>query len=133
MDIHVLRNLLKNVRTIAILGAKDSPGQPVDRVGRYLVKAGFDVIPVHPVRKNVWGLTTYASLRDIPQAVDLIDVFRAPQYCLEHAREALSLSPLPGIFWMQLGIRNEEAAELLREGGITVVQDACLLVEHSRL
>ncbi len=133
MDSENLRRLLIDVKTIAVVGAKDAPGQAVDRVGRYLIKAGYDIIPVHPVRKNVWGLTTYASLADIPRQVDMVNVFRAPQYCLEHARETLALSPLPKAFWMQLGIRNEEAAKLLAEHGISVVEDACLMVDHAQL
>ena len=133
MDTENLRRLLTETRVIAVVGAKDAPGQAVDRVGRYLIKAGYDVIPVHPVRKNVWGLTTYASLADIPRPVDLVDVFRAPQYCPDHAREALAMSPRPKVFWMQLGIRSEEAVALLAEQGVIVVEDACLMVEHARV
>ena len=133
MDTENLRRLLTETRVIAVVGAKDAPGQAVDRVGRYLIKAGYDVIPVHPVRKNVWGLTTYASLADIPRPVDLVDVFRAPQYCPDHAREALAMSPRPKAFWMQLGIRSEEAAALLAEQGVIVVEDACLMVDHARV
>ena len=133
MDTENLRRLLTEVRVIAVVGAKDAPGQAVDRVGRYLIKAGYDVIPVHPVRKNVWGLTTYASLADIPRPVDMVNVFRAPQYCPDHAREALAMSPLPGVFWMQLGIRSQEASTLLAERGVIVVEDACLMVEHARV
>lgn len=133
MDNENLRQLLAETRVIAVVGAKDAPGQAVDRVGRYLIKAGYDVIPVHPVRKNVWGLTTYASLADIPRPVDMVDVFRAPQYCPDHAREALAMSPRPKVFWMQLSIRSEEAAALLAEQGVIVVEDACLMVDHARL
>lgn len=133
MDTENLRRLLTETRVIAVVGAKDAPGQAVDRVGRYLIKAGYDVIPVHPVRKNVWGLTTYASLADIPRPVDMVDVFRAPQYCPDHAREALAMSPRPKVFWMQLGIRSEEAAALLAEQGVIVVEDACLMVDHARV
>ena len=133
MDNANLRRLLGDIRTIAIIGAKDAQGQAVDRVGRYLIKVGYDVIPVHPVRKNVWGLTTYASLADIPRPVDLVDVFRAPQYCPDHAREALAMSPRPKVFWMQLGIRSQEAAALLAEQGVIVVEDACLMVDHARV
>ena len=133
MDTENLRRLLTETRVIAVVGAKDAPGQAVDRVGRYLIKAGYDVIPVHPVRKNVWGLTTYASLADIPRPVDMVDVFRAPQYCPDHAREALAMSPRPKVFWMQLGIRSEEAVALLAEQGVIVVEDACLMVDHARV
>ena len=133
MNTESLRRLLTQVRVIAVVGAKDAPGQAVDRVGRYLIKAGYDVIPVHPVRKNVWGLTTYPTLADIPRPVDMVNVFRAPQYCPDHAREALAMSPRPKVFWMQLGIRSEEAAALLAEQGVIVVEDACLMVDHARV
>ena len=133
MDDAYMSRLLAEVKTIAIVGAKDAPGQPVTRVGKYLIQAGYDVIPVHPVRKNGWGLTAYMSLADVPQRVDMVNVFRAPQYCLEHAREALALSPLPKVFWMQLGISNADAAKLLAEHGVAVVEDACLMVDHARL
>ena len=124
---------LAQVKTIAVLGAKDVPGRPVDRVGRYLINSGFTIFPVHPVRKDVWGLPTYAHLQDIPEPIDLVDVFRAPQFCVDHARECLELSPLPGIFWMQTGIANHEARELLQAAGVHVVEDLCLMIEHQRL
>lgn len=127
-----LRALLEKVRTIAIVGAKDVPGQPVDNVGRYLISKGYTVYPVHPKRKNIWGLHTYAAIADLPP-VDLIDVFRAPEYCPGHAREALSLSERPLLFWMQLGISSPEAAAALERENVHVVQNACLMVEHRRL
>lgn len=128
-----LKALLQKVKTIAVIGAKDKPGQPVDMVGRYLIEAGFTVCPVHPVRKGVWGLETYPSLLDVPVPVDLVDVFRAPQFCAAHAREALELGRAPLGFWMQSGIASEEATDILGGAGVMVVQDACLMVEHRRL
>lgn len=119
--------------SVAVIGAKDIAGRPVDRVGRYLVQQGFRVYPVHPVRKNVWGLTTYKDLRDIPEPVDIVNVFRASEYCAGHALEALERIPLPKLFWMQLGIFSEEARKLLAGQGIIVVENACLMVEHARL
>ena len=133
MNDETLRDLLKTVRNIAVLGAKDVPGQPVDRVGRYLIQAGYTVIPVHPKRQSVWGLPAFPSLAEVPVAVDLVDVFRAPEYCVEHAREALRLSPLPRFFWMQLGIANAEAVSLLAGQGVLVVENACLMVERARV
>jgi len=133
MNDETLRELLGTVRSIAILGAKDVPGHPVDRVGRYLIRAGYTVIPVHPKRQSVWGLPAFAALADIPVAVDLVDVFRAPEYCAEHAREALRLSPLPKLFWMQRGIESAEAVSLLAGRGVPVVENACLMVEHARI
>ena len=128
-----MRALLRKVRRIAIVGAKDAPGQPVDNVGRYLIKAGYEIVPVHPVRREVWGLPTYKSIGDLPEPVDMIDLFRAAEYCPEHAREVLALDWKPLAFWMQLGISSPEATKLLEKEGIVVVQDACLMVEHRRL
>lgn len=128
-----LKALLGKVRTIAILGAKDKPGQPVDMVGRYLIEAGFTIYPVHPKRTNVWGLTTYKTLADVPGRIDLVDVFRAPAHCKDHAQECLKLPAPPLVFWMQSGIASREATEIFQDTPTTVVQDACLMVEHRRL
>jgi uncharacterized protein len=128
-----LRNLLEQARTIAIIGAKDKPGQPVDNVGGYLMNAGYRVIPVHPKRQNVWGLETWKSVLDIPFPVDIIDLFRAADYCPDHAREMLKLPYTPMCFWMQLGIRSSQAREILRNKPIMVVQDRCIKTEHQRL
>lgn len=128
-----IRDLLKQAGTIAVIGAKDKPGQPVDNVGRYLIQAGYRVVPVHPKRKNVWGLETWQSILDVPFPVDIIDVFRAPDYCPDHAREVLELGYTPLCFWMQLGISSPEAVEILKNRPITVIQDKCLKIEHERL
>lgn len=127
------RDLLAKVRKIAVLGAKDAPGQPVDSVGRYLIHAGFQVFPVHPVRRDVWGLPTYKSIGEVPEPVDLVDLFRAAEYCPGHAGEVLALPYKPLIFWMQLGIRSPEAVAMLEPEGIAVVQNTCLMVAHRRL
>jgi len=129
IDMKELAPLLREVKTIAVVGAVDKPGRPVDMVGRALIEMGFTVIPVHPKRTDVWGLTTYPALADIPVAVDLVDVFRAPQFCPDHAREVLAMDPLPQIFWMQSGITSPKAREILAGSGITVVEDRCTKVE----
>ncbi|WP_272701316.1 CoA-binding protein [Desulfovibrio sp. Fe33] len=129
IDMKELAPLLREVKTIAVVGAVDKPGRPVDMVGRALIEMGFTVIPVHPKRSDVWGLPTYASLGDIPTPVDMVDLFRSPQFCPEHAREVLAMSPLPRIFWMQSGITSPEAREILSGSGITVVEDRCSKVE----
>lgn len=128
-----LAALLGKVKTIAVVGAKDKPGQPVDRVGRYLIEAGFRVIPVHPKRTEVWGLKAYPTVNDIPEPVDLVDLFRAPEFCPDHAREVLRLSPLPCCFWMQSGIVSLEASSILAGTPVEVVQDRCLMVDHRNL
>ena len=133
MDDVVLHGLLQRAKVVAVIGANDSAGRPVDRVGRYLIHAGYTVIPVHPVRKKVWGLPCYPELDAIETPVDIVNVFRAAQYCAEHARQALRLRPRPGLFWMQLGIENPEAEGLLFAAGMPCVRNACLMLEHMRL
>ena len=129
----ILRSLLQGVRCIAVLGAKDVPGQPVDTVGRYLIASGFTVFPVHQVRQNIWGLATYRTLADIPSPIDLVNVFRAGVHCPAHARECLDLLALPRVFWMQSGIMSPEVQEVLAGTEIHVVENLCLMVEHKRI
>ncbi|SHN55401.1 CoA-binding protein [Desulfovibrio litoralis] len=128
-----LKNLFLQSKNIAIIGAKDKAGQPVDNVGRYLIQAGFRVFPVHPVRENVWDLKTYRNLNEIQEPIDIVNLFRASEYCLAHAQEALRLTPLPKVFWMQQGISNMEAGKLLAAHGVKVVEDSCIMVDHARL
>ncbi len=128
-----LAALLNKVKTIAVIGAVDKPGRPVDDVARAMIDMGFDIIPVHPVRENVWGRTTYKSVTDIPVPVDVVDLFRNGKFCPAHAREVLTMPTLPQCFWMQVGIFSPEARELLDGTGMTVVEDRCLMVEMQRL
>ncbi len=128
-----LKNLLIQTRTIAIIGARDKPGRPVDTVGRYLMDAGYRVVPVHPKRQNIWGLETWQSIMDIPFPVDIINLFRAADYCPDHAREVLRLSYTPMCFWMQLGISSSKAADILCSKPVMIVQDRCIKIEHQRL
>ncbi|MFQ8890041.1 MAG: CoA-binding protein [Bilophila wadsworthia] len=86
-----MREFLTQARTIAVVGAKDKEGQPVDRVGKYLIQAGYQVIPVHPIRKDVWSLQTYPSLAEVPFPVDIVNVFRL--ILPDHARETVALCP----------------------------------------
>lgn len=128
-----LAALLEQVKTIAVIGAKDKPGQPVDKVGRYLIDAGFTVLPVHPKRASVWGIPAYPSLVDVPQPIDMVNLFRAPEFCPDHAQEVLRLDSRPRSFWMQSGIASPDARTILQGSGIVVVEDRCLMVEHARL
>ncbi|MUM77076.1 CoA-binding protein [Pseudodesulfovibrio sp. F-1] len=124
---------LREVKTIAVIGAVDKPGRPVDGVGREMIEMGFTVIPVHPVRDNIWGLETYRSVTDIPVPVDVVDLFRNAQFCPGHAREVLEMKTLPRFFWMQAGVFSPEARQLLAGYPIQVIEDRCLKVELSRL
>ena len=131
-----LRAMLGRARRIAIIGAKDNLGSPVDHVGRYLLNAGFEVMPVHPVRRQTWGLANAHSILELAELgfePDIVCLFRAPQYCADHAREVLQLPKLPQIFWMQEGIRNAEAGQLMFEAGVKVVEDRCIETVHKAL
>lgn len=128
-----LERLFKENSVIAIVGAKDKAGSPVEHVGRYLIGQGYEVLPVHPVRKDVWDLPTYASLQDLPKVPDIVCFFRTSEACLEHAEEILALPWRPKVFWMQLGIGNKEAGELMAKEGVVVVEDACIETEHKRV
>jgi predicted CoA-binding protein len=125
--------LLRQSHSIALLGAKDKAGQPVDAVGRYLIAAGYTVYPVHPVRQSVWGLQAYPCLAALPYPVDIINLFRASAACPAHAQEVLALPWQPRAFWMQLGIRSPEAGQCLAQQGIMVIEDLCIQREHQRL
>lgn len=128
-----LAALLHEVKTIAVVGAVDKPGRPVDRVGREMIEMGFTVIPVHPVRDTVWGLETYKCVTDIPVPVDVVDLFRNAQFCPGHAREVLAMKTLPRFFWMQSGVFSPEARQLLAGSPIQVIEDRCLKMELARL
>lgn len=131
-----LRELLAKARKIAIIGAKDRPGTPVEHVGRYLLNAGFEIMPVHPVRRQAWGIPAAHSILELPERgfnPDIVCLFRAPQYCADHAREVLQLPVLPKIFWMQEGIRSPEAGMLMGGAGVAVVEDRCLQTVHAAM
>ncbi len=128
-----IKKILAEARVIAVVGAVDKPTRPVDGVGRYLMQHGFTVLPVHPNRKDVWGLKTYASLGDIDRPVDIVNLFRASQHCPEHARETLAMTPPPKLFWMQSGVRSEEATQILAGSSVAVTQDQCIKVVHQQL
>lgn len=128
-----LKDLMAPGRTIALVGAKDRPGTEVDMVGRYLLAAGFRVIPVHPARATVWDLPACKTLADIDGPIDIVNLFRAPGHCPAHAVETLALAHRPACFWMQSGIASPEARALLAPAGVVVVEDRCIMVEHRRL
>lgn len=128
-----IRELLVTAKTIAVIGANDTPGRPVDAVGRYLMRAGYTVWPVHSARRTVWGLPAVTRLADLPGRADIINLFRAASACPDHARETVALSVKPAAFWMQTGIRSPGAGMLLAAHGVLVVEDLCIMTEHHRL
>lgn len=128
-----LRALLDRTRRIAVLGAKTGVGEDAYRIPRYMARAGFVVRAVNP-RIGTWeGEPSVASLADLPEPVDLVNVFRAAAHVPAHVDEILGLPWRPRGVWLQLGIRDDASAARLEAAGIEVVQDRCILVEHRRL
>ena len=130
-----IRRLLVNSRTIAVLGASNRKGRPAYYVPEYLVRNGYEVLPVNPrhVGESIWEQPFLATLAEIDRPVDLVDVIRRAEDIPGHLDDILAMEPRPGAVWFQLGIRNDDAARRLEEAGIEVVQDRCILVEHRAL
>jgi len=126
-----IKDILENTKTIAILGLSPKSERESNKVARYLKGQGYRIIPVRPGQKEILGQITYATLDDIKEGVDIVDVFRNPEQILPHAHEAIRMRPK--VFWMQLGIENQEAATLLVKAGIDVVMNKCIKIEHDRL
>jgi predicted CoA-binding protein len=127
-----IRRVLTQVRTIAVLGAHVDPDKPAHYVPEYLAGQGYEILPVNPsfVGVELWGRPVVATLAELDTAVDLVDVFRRPDKIPEHLDDILAMRPLPAVVWLQLGIRNDQAARRLLAAGIEVVQDRCTLADH---
>jgi uncharacterized protein len=130
-----IAEILKTTRTIALLGASPNPERPSNRVMGFLLSKGYRVIPVNPGQagKEIHGQKVYAHLSDIPEPVDMIDVFRAAQYLDGVVDEALALPQKPKVVWGQLDIRDDKAAAKAEAAGIAVVMDRCPAIEYPRL
>jgi uncharacterized protein len=126
-----IEEILKNSRTVAIVGLSSNPEKPSHIVGAYLQDHGYTVIPVNPMEKTVLGQTSYPDLSSIPVKVDVVDIFRKAEDVPPIVREAIKIGA--AAIWMQEGIKNEEAAAAARQAGLKVVMDRCILKEHARL
>ena len=123
--------ILRDARTIAVVGASPRPGRPSHGVMRYLLEHGYRVIPVRPRDcDEVLGVPCVASLAEIGEPVDLVDVFRRPEFCADVAREAVAAGA--GALWLQLGIVSPEARRIAAEAGLDYVENLCTAVVHAR-
>ena len=122
--------ILRNAKTIAVVGLSSNPARASNEVASYLKGAGYRIIPVNPNETEVLGEKAYARLEDVPEPVDIVDVFRKSEDVGPVADAAIAVKAK--VVWMQLGIENTEAAEKARKTGLAVVENACLLVEHKR-
>jgi predicted CoA-binding protein len=130
-----IRGILNTVKTIAMVGASAKDNRPSYFAFKYLLERGYRMIPVNPglAGKDLLGQRIYARLSEIPEPIDMVDVFRAAQYALPIVQEALTLKPKPQVIWMQLGVRNDEAAALAEANGMKVVMNRCPKIEYGRL
>jgi predicted CoA-binding protein len=129
VEAEVIERLL-NARRIAVVGLSDDPMRPSYEVANYLLQHGYDIIPVNPNCKSVFKRRSFASLAEIEGPIDLVNVFRRSEFCEEVVRDVIATG-VKGV-WLQLGIRNDRAAQLAREAGIDFVQDRCIKIEHMR-
>jgi uncharacterized protein len=130
-DIAGLRRVLAQSRTIAVVGLSANWYRPSHFAAKYMQDKGFSVIPVNPAYAEVLGQRCYPSLAAIPRPVDMVDCFRKPDDIVPIAREAVAIGAK--VLWMQLGIRNDEAARIALDGGLDVVMDRCVKIEHARI
>jgi predicted CoA-binding protein len=130
-----IRSILSSVKTIALVGASAKEQRPSHTVMQFLLAKGYQVIPVNPglAGKELLGQKVYAHLADIPVPIDMVDVFRNSFAIPNLVGEVLALNPLPGVIWMQLGVRHEAAAVRAEAAGITVIMDRCPAIEYALL
>jgi len=130
-----IRGILNTMKTIAMVGASEKDNRPSYFAFKYLLERGYRMIPVNPghAGETMLGQKVYARLSDIPEPIDMVDIFSASKYVLPIVQEALSLKTRPQVIWMQLGIRNDEAAALAEANGMKVVMNRCPKIEYGRL
>jgi|SRR3989338_9774650 len=129
-DNKAIKKLLSESKTIAVVGLSPESDKPSNEVARYLQSKGYKIVPVRPGVDEILGEKAYASLKDIPFKVDIVDVFRKPEHMPEVVTEALTIKPKA--VWMQLGIAHKEAAQKASKAGVQVVEDRCILIEHRK-
>ena len=125
-----IQRVLNTAKTIAIVGLSNNPLRASYFVGYYLKRHGYRVIPVNPREREILGETSYTSLSEVTEHVDIVNVFRAPDALPGIAREAVEIGA--DALWTQFGVINDEGAQIAEDGGVTVIMDRCLKVEHAR-
>lgn len=130
-----IAGILEEVRTVAVVGASANDVRPSFFVTKYLIDKGYTVFPINPghAGKEILGRMTYARLADVPEPIDMVDIFRASAAVPPIVDEVLALDPLPKVVWMQLTVRHDEAAARAKAAGIRVVMNRCPKIEYARL
>ena len=134
-DNSYISGILREVKTVAIVGASANDVRPSFFVTKYLIDKGYTVYPINPghAGKEILGRMTYARLADVPEPIDMVDIFRASSAVPPIVEEALALDPKPKVIWMQLTVRNDEAAARAEADGLKVVMNRCPKIEYARL
>jgi uncharacterized protein len=130
-----IRAILSTVKSIAMVGVSPKESRPSYFAFKYLLERGYHMIPVNPSQagNEILGRKVHARLADIPEPVDMVDIFRAAKFAVPIVTEALALEPRPAVIWMQLGVRNDEAAAIAEAAGMKVVMNRCPKIEYGRL
>jgi uncharacterized protein len=130
-----VKRILRESKTVAVLGAHYKVDKAAYYVPEYLQSRGYEIFPVNTVyaEREILGKVTVSKLSELTTPIDIVDVFRRSEAIPEHLEDILSMKPLPKVVWLQLGIRNDEAAQKLSEAGIEVVQNRCTLADHQQL
>lgn len=130
-----IRGILSTVKTIAMVGVSPKDNRPSYFAFKYLLERGYRMYPVNPGQagETLLGRTFFARLADIPEPIDMVDIFRASKYAEGIVDEALALQPKPQVIWMQLGVRNDSAAQKAEAAGLKVVMNRCPKIEYGRL
>lgn len=123
-------DILKKYKTIAVVGLSSNPLRPSHSVSQYLQASGYDIIPVNPNESQVLNEKSYARIEDVPEKIEVVDIFRRPEHIPSVVEDAIRAGVK--VIWMQLGIENQAAAEKARAAGLTVVMDACMLIEYRK-
>jgi predicted CoA-binding protein len=126
-----INELLKTAHVIAVVGLSNRKHRPSFGVSEYMQRAGYRIIPINPNESSILGEKSYASLEDVPEKIDIVDIFRRSEFVPEIVEQAIRVGA--GAVWMQEGVIHEEAAARAEAGGLTVVMDRCILKEHQRL
>jgi len=131
----VISGILRSVRSIAMVGASANQVRPSFFVLKYLLQRGYHIIPINPglAGQRLLGAPVYGHLRDVPEPIDMVDIFRGSSAALGIVKEALGLTPAPRVIWMQLSVRNDDAAALAERAGLQVVMNRCPKIEFGRL
>lgn len=130
-EVEKIRRILRDSKTIAVVGLSPKPHRPSHQVALYLMKAGYTIIPVNPGHDELLGLPCYPNLRAIPLQVDMVDIFRRPEAILAIVEDAVAIGAR--FIWMQEGLINEEASAIAEAAGLSVVMDRCTKIDHMNL